>query len=47
MAVNVDISNSPTFTHMPTQEGLILGMAPYMSPEQVLQENIGMIDNLP
>jgi serine/threonine protein kinase len=32
--VNSDISNSPTFTHMATQAGLILGTAAYMSPEQ-------------
>jgi eukaryotic-like serine/threonine-protein kinase len=31
---NADISNSPTFTRMPTQAGLILGTAAYMSPEQ-------------
>jgi eukaryotic-like serine/threonine-protein kinase len=34
LAVNADISNSPTFTSMPTQAGLILGTAAYMSPEQ-------------
>jgi Tol biopolymer transport system component len=34
MIVNADISNSPTFTHMATQVGLILGTAAYMSPEQ-------------
>lgn len=34
MVVNADISNSPTFTHMATQAGLIFGTAAYMSPEQ-------------
>ena len=34
LVVNADISNSPTFMHMPTQAGLILGTAAYMSPEQ-------------
>jgi serine/threonine-protein kinase len=34
LVVNADLSNSPTFTHMPTQAGLILGTAAYMSPEQ-------------
>src|SRR5205807_2504366 len=34
MVVNADISNSPTFTHMATQVGLIFGTAAYMSPEQ-------------
>lgn len=33
VAVNTDISSSPTFTHA-TQGGLILGTAAYMSPEQ-------------
>ena len=31
---NIDISSSPTFTHLGTQFGLILGTAAYMSPEQ-------------
>jgi Tol biopolymer transport system component len=34
LVVNADISSSPTFTHMATQAGLILGTAAYMSPEQ-------------
>jgi len=34
IVVNSDISSSPTFTHMATQAGLILGTAAYMSPEQ-------------
>ena len=34
MVVNADISNSPTVTRMPSQAGLILGTAAYMSPEQ-------------
>ena len=30
----IDISSSPTITRMATQAGIILGTAPYMSPEQ-------------
>ena len=32
--VRVDISASPTISHMSTQAGIILGTAAYMSPEQ-------------
>lgn len=33
-ASSSDISNSPTLTHMATQQGVILGTAAYMPPEQ-------------
>ena len=34
VGMNTDISSSPTFTHLGTQTGMILGTAAYMSPEQ-------------
>lgn len=34
VGANTDISSSPTFTHLRTQAGMILGTAAYMSPEQ-------------
>jgi eukaryotic-like serine/threonine-protein kinase len=33
-ASDVDIANSPTLTHMATMQGVFLGTAAYMSPEQ-------------
>ncbi|MGA9885001.1 MAG: protein kinase [Candidatus Acidiferrales bacterium] len=33
-ASSMDMSNSPTLTHMATQAGILLGTAAYMSPEQ-------------
>jgi serine/threonine-protein kinase len=33
-SVNASLSNSPTISHMATRQGLILGTAAYMSPEQ-------------
>ena len=34
VGANADISSSPTFSHLGTQAGIILGTAAYMSPEQ-------------